>query len=119
MSNLEALQSVQYMTIRGERFAVIPVEEWNALLEWLETVDDVDVADLPFAGLKEANGNAQKSDWLKWEEMDFSQANLRPENRRALAALKKWMTTADELDEAWWDSFEEDLEENRFSVQSV
>ena len=40
MSGLEALQSVQYVTVNGKRFAVVSAEDWEAMLEWLEDVED-------------------------------------------------------------------------------
>jgi hypothetical protein len=41
---------------------------------------------------------------------------LRPENQRILALLEEWYSTPDEMGEAWWNEFEEDLEVNRFSI---
>ena len=35
MTGLEALQSVQYVEAKGRRFAVVPSEEWETLVEWL------------------------------------------------------------------------------------
>jgi len=52
MTGLEALQSVQYATVKGKRFAVINVNDWEALLEWLETLEDVQIARQAFADLK-------------------------------------------------------------------
>ena len=40
MTGLEALQSVQYVTAKGKRLAVIGIDEWEALIEWLETLED-------------------------------------------------------------------------------
>ena len=41
MSAMEALQSVQFVEAKGKRFAVISEEEWEALIEWLETLEDL------------------------------------------------------------------------------
>ena len=52
MSGLEALQSVQFITSKGKRFAVISTDDWEALIEWLETLEDVQTAKQAFADLK-------------------------------------------------------------------
>jgi hypothetical protein len=44
MTGLEALQSVQYETVQGKRLAVVSLEEWEAMLEWLEDLEDVRIA---------------------------------------------------------------------------
>ena len=69
MSGLEALQSVQYVTVKGKRFAVLDAEDWEALVEWLETLEDLDVARKAFAALRKANGEREKAGWLAWEEI--------------------------------------------------
>ncbi|HHH41191.1 MAG TPA: hypothetical protein ENK56_04220 [Chloroflexi bacterium] len=69
MSGLEALQSVQYVTIKGKRFAVLDVEDWEALVEWLETLEDLDIARQALAALRKANGDREKAGWLSWEEI--------------------------------------------------
>jgi hypothetical protein len=33
MTALEALQAVQFVTVKKKRFAVIEIEEWEALIE--------------------------------------------------------------------------------------
>ena len=38
MSGLDALQSVQYVTAKGKRLAVVDIDEWEAMIEWLETL---------------------------------------------------------------------------------
>ncbi|HOT90815.1 MAG TPA: hypothetical protein PLJ78_04190 [Anaerolineae bacterium] len=52
MSGLEALQSVQFITAKGKRFAVIDEDNWEALIEWLETLEDTHIARQAFATLK-------------------------------------------------------------------
>ncbi|MBN2005026.1 MAG: hypothetical protein JXA21_16830 [Anaerolineae bacterium] len=44
MSGLEALQSVQFVTAKGKRFAVVDEDDWEALIEWLETLEDTHIA---------------------------------------------------------------------------
>ncbi len=69
MSALEVLQAVQYVTIKGKRFAVLSVEDWEALLEWLETVEDADVARRAYEALEAAGGQRERAGWLKWEDV--------------------------------------------------
>jgi hypothetical protein len=69
MTGLEALQSVQYATVKGERFAVINVSDWEALLEWLETLEDVQIARQAFAELKTFGGDRERAGWLRWDEV--------------------------------------------------
>jgi hypothetical protein len=63
MTGLEALQSVQFVTRKGKRFAVLSAEDWQSLIEWLETVEDVQIARQAFADLKAAR-------WLAWEDVE-------------------------------------------------
>jgi hypothetical protein len=67
MTGLEALQSVQYVTVQGKRLAVINMNDWEALIEWLETVDDVQTAREAFAALKAAGNDRERAGWLKWD----------------------------------------------------
>ena len=66
MSGLEALQSVQFVTAKGKRLAVLSIDDWEALIEWLETLADVRVARQAFAELKAAGGDRQRAGWLEW-----------------------------------------------------
>ena len=52
MTGLDALQSVQFVTAKGKRFAVLSAEDWEALVEWLETLEDAQIARQAFAELK-------------------------------------------------------------------
>jgi len=67
MSAMQALQSVQFINAKGKRFAVINAEEWDALVEWLETLEDLEIVRKAFADLKAAGGNRKKAGWMKWE----------------------------------------------------
>ena len=69
MTGLEALQSVQYATVKGKRFAVINVNDWEALLEWLETLEDVQIARQAFAELKAFGDDGERAGWLRWDEV--------------------------------------------------
>ncbi len=69
MTGLEALQSVQYVSVKGERFAVVNIEDWEALLEWLETLEDVEIAREAYAELKALGGDREQAGWLRWDEV--------------------------------------------------
>jgi hypothetical protein len=68
MSGLEALQSVQFATIKGKRFAVLQAEDWEALIEWLETLEDAQIARDALAQLHAASGDRREAGWLEWSQ---------------------------------------------------
>ena len=70
MNGLEAFQSVQFVTVNGKRVAVIDGDEWEAMIEWLETLEDMDAARQAFAVLRAAGGDRRKAGWLKWEDTE-------------------------------------------------
>jgi hypothetical protein len=70
MSGLEALQSVQFVTKKGKRFAILGAEEWESLIEWLETVEDVQIARQAYAQLQAAKGNRSRAGWMRWEAVE-------------------------------------------------
>ncbi|MEI8306290.1 MAG: hypothetical protein WCF99_04395 [Chloroflexales bacterium] len=65
----EALQSVQFVTVKGKRLAVLSADDWEALIEWLETIEDVAIAKEAFARLKAAGGDRAKAGWLMWTDV--------------------------------------------------
>lgn len=65
MTGLDALQSVQFVTVQGKRLAVMSAEDWETLVEWLETVEDMAIARQAFAQLKAAGGDRAKAGWRK------------------------------------------------------
>ncbi len=67
MTGLEALQSVQYVTAKGKRLAVLSIDEWEATIEWLETLDDVQIAKRAFDKPKAFGGDRERAGWLKWD----------------------------------------------------
>jgi PHD/YefM family antitoxin component YafN of YafNO toxin-antitoxin module len=69
MTGLEALQSIQYVTVKGRRVAVISLEDWEAMIEWLETVEDLEVARQAQAELEAAGGDRDKAGWLRWDDV--------------------------------------------------
>jgi len=69
MTGLDALQSVQFVTAEGKRFAVVSAEDWEALIEWLETLEDAQIARQAFAELKASGGDRRRAGWLEWDEV--------------------------------------------------
>ena len=53
------------------------------------------------------------------QSVAISEADLRPQNRRALALLEAWMAEPDDLGKEWWDAFEHDLQQHRFSLREI
>ena len=51
------------------RFAVLSAEDWEALIEWLETIEDLQVTRQAFADLKAAGGDRQRAGWVEWESV--------------------------------------------------
>jgi hypothetical protein len=70
MTGMEALQSVQFVTVAGKRLAVMSADDWETLIEWLETLEDVAIAKEAFAQLKAAGGDRSKAGWVKWSDLD-------------------------------------------------
>lgn len=69
MSALDALQSVQYVSLKGKRFAVVSAEDWEALIEWLEGPEDSRVVQEAIAALKAAGGDRGRAGWQQWNEV--------------------------------------------------
>ena len=55
MTGLEVLQSVEFLKIKGKQVAVLDVETWQALIEWLETLEDLQIAKQALKELKAAS----------------------------------------------------------------
>ena len=66
----ELLQSVQFVTVKGKRLAVMSAEDWEALVEWVETLEDTQIARAAFAELKAAGGDRKRAGWMEWEEAE-------------------------------------------------
>jgi len=70
MIGLEALHSVQFVTIKGQRLAVLSAEDWEALVEWIEDLEDAKIVKQSLAELKSVNGDRKKAGWLEWDEVE-------------------------------------------------
>ena len=69
MRGLEVLQSVQFVNVKGKRFALLDADVWEALVEWLEDLEDTAIARDALAELKAAGNDYEKAGWLKWEDV--------------------------------------------------
>ena len=69
MTGPEALQSVQFVTAKGKRLAVLGVEDWEALIEWLETLEDMSIVRQALAELRAVGGDRKRAGWLEWQSV--------------------------------------------------
>lgn len=69
MTGLEVLHSVEFLNIKGKQVTVLDVETWQALIEWLETLEDLQIAKQALNELKAAGGNRERAGWLKWDDV--------------------------------------------------
>jgi hypothetical protein len=69
MTGLEVLHSVEFLKIKGKQVTVLDVETWQALIEWLETLEDLQIAKQALNELKAAGGNRERAGWLKWDDV--------------------------------------------------
>ena len=67
MTGIDVLQSVQFVTVKGKRLAVLDATDWSALVEWLETIEDVKITRDALLVLRAADGDRQRAGWLDWE----------------------------------------------------
>ena len=70
MTGLDALQSVQFVSKKGKRLAVLTADDWESLIEWLETIEDVQIARRALAQLKAARGNRARAGWREWNTVE-------------------------------------------------
>jgi predicted DNA-binding protein len=70
MTGSDALQSVQFVTVKGKRFAVLEAEDWEALVEWIETVEDTQAAYDAYQALRESGGDRKKAGWVIWDDVE-------------------------------------------------
>lgn len=70
MTGAQALQSVQFVTVKGKHLAALTAEDWEAMVEWLETVEDIQIAQQALDNLKAAGGDRKQAGWIEWDEAD-------------------------------------------------
>jgi len=69
MTGLQTLQAVQYVNVKNRRYVVMEAEDWEALLEWLETVEDLEIFQQAQSELAAAGGDPDAAGWLRWEDI--------------------------------------------------
>ena len=69
MSGLEALLSVQFVTAKGKRFAVLDAEDWEALVDWLEELEDRQIVRQALEQLDAAAGDRKRVGWPEWRSV--------------------------------------------------
>lgn len=68
MTGIESLQSVQFITAGGKRLAVLNADNWEALIEWLDNLEDLQLAKAARQALQAAEGDRAKAGWLRWDD---------------------------------------------------
>ena len=68
----KAWPSVQLVTVKGKRLAVMSADDWEAFVEWVETLEDTQIARAAFAELKAAGGDRKRAGWVEWKESETS-----------------------------------------------
>ncbi len=69
MTGSEVLQSAQFVTVHGKRLVVLDANQWEALVEWLETLEDQQTVTQALSQLQQADGDRLKAGWLRWDEV--------------------------------------------------
>lgn len=69
MTGLEALQAAQHLTVNDKKYVVVEAGDWEALIEWLETLEDMQVFRQAHGELDAAEGDPVKAGWLHWEDI--------------------------------------------------
>ncbi len=61
------IDAAGFVTVNGRRLAVLDGQDWDALIAWLETLDDVGLARQTLAALRAVGGDRATAGWLRWE----------------------------------------------------
>jgi len=69
MTGPEALQSVQFVTVKGRRLAILNADDWECLIDWLETLEDIRSVKEALSALRATGGDRQQAGWLRWDEV--------------------------------------------------
>jgi len=60
---------VQFVTVKGERLAVVSASDWEALVEWLENLEDARLAKEALSALTDHGGDRGQAGWHRWEDV--------------------------------------------------
>ncbi len=69
MTALEVIQSVRYITVRDKRYAFVDAEEWESIVDWIETLEDLQVFRQATAELEAAGNDPEQAGWLRWDDI--------------------------------------------------
>ncbi len=67
---LESLPSVRFVAVKGKRLAVLNADGGETLIEWLEDLEDLQIARTVLAKQKAADRDCERAGWLKWDEVE-------------------------------------------------
>ncbi len=70
MTGLDVLQSAQFIDVHGKQFVVLGADEWEVLMNWLEDLEDLKIAQLALSHLKKFQQNRSAAGWLKWSDVE-------------------------------------------------
>ena len=67
----EGLKSAQFVIdSEARRTAVLlNIQVWDALMRWIETVTDTQIAIQALAELEQAGGRPEQAGWLAWDNL--------------------------------------------------
>lgn len=57
-------------TRTGAYFAVLSIDDWEALVEWVEDLEDSQIVRAAFTELRAADEDRHRAGWLPWDEAD-------------------------------------------------
>ncbi|WP_204103478.1 MULTISPECIES: hypothetical protein [Spirulina sp. CCY15215] len=70
MTALNLLRSLKFQELEGKQVAILELEDWHNLLNFLETLEDIQIVKTALHDLQETEGDRQKAGWLKWNEVE-------------------------------------------------
>jgi hypothetical protein len=76
MSGLDALQSVQLVTVDGKHLVVLDGDDWDTLIDRIETLEDAQAARQALADLHAAGGDRAKAGWLRWDDVEDQRGSV-------------------------------------------
>lgn len=65
MTALNLLRSLKFTKLEGKKVTILELEDWHKLLNWLETLEDIEIVKTALHDLREAGGDRQKAGCLK------------------------------------------------------
>ena len=69
---MSLLQSPQFVTANGRRLVVLEGADWEALVEWIEDLEDREIVKESLEELRASGGDRKKAGWLNWRDLKAS-----------------------------------------------